>query len=429
MSRLSENKPQEKRDKHTGKWARTPSLGQAQVRGNVPGGNVPQPILGALVARGTPIASTPTLQHRCQAWRARGQCSATPFGRTSSARRPHRYMFDEYVDEGQLLEEFPHIHAQVRALGLHYIFVDQGKCNLSLVREFYVNWNTHHVRWNQGLICNNRVQFSVEALNEFLAAPYCDHSDFQAMIDQPPYRDIRHTLCRVNSVSRWDRVWDTGRHSTFHYAHLNLEACIWLKIVSNTLLSCKHTTDVTRERVVLLYRLMKGLPVNAGVVLSLITRYLYALEIEEEVHDVSPPRAPHLVYCLVDVTRTKVHDQSQGKMLSTVDRQAHDDSWIGRMFGMAKLQLRIGGHPVTEDEIETLVECYLLMDRAMYMCWMGSTFQEPIDDDDATANEEDGSEEDDSDDVGPSDDDMDAGDGVGDATSMAVDFFTNVVTS
>uniref|UniRef100_M1DZ04 Uncharacterized protein n=1 Tax=Solanum tuberosum TaxID=4113 RepID=M1DZ04_SOLTU len=271
-------------------------------------------------------------------------------------------MCDEYVDKGRLLEEFPHIHAQVRALGLHYIFVDQGKCNMSLVREFYVNWNTHHVRWNQGLICNNRVQFLVEALNEFLAAPYCDHSGFQAMIDQPPYHHIRHTLCRVNSVS------------------------------------------------------------------SLITRYLHALEIEEEFHNVFPPHAPYLVYCLVDVTRTKAHDQSQGKLLSTVDRQARDDSWMGRMFRMAKLQLRIGGRPVTEDEIETSIECYLLMDSAMYMCRMGPTFQEPLDDDDTTTDEEDGSEEDDSDDVGLGDDDMDADDGAGDAASMAVDFFMNVAT-
>ncbi|KAH0758051.1 hypothetical protein KY290_021544 [Solanum tuberosum] len=180
--------------------------------------------------------------------------------------------------------------------------------------------------------------------------------------------------------------------------------------MSSTILLCNHTTDVTRERVVLLNRLMKGLPVNA------------------EVHNVCAPHAPYLVYCLVDVTRTKTHDQSQGKLLSTVDRQARDDSWMGQMFRMAELQLQIGGRPVTEDEIETSVECYLLMDSAMYMCRMGPTFQEPLDDDDTTSDEEDGSEEDDSDDVGLGDDDIDADDGAGDAASMAVDFFMNVAT-
>ncbi|KAG5610717.1 hypothetical protein H5410_021998 [Solanum commersonii] len=63
---------------------------------------------------------------------------------------------------------------------------------------------------------------------------------------------------------------------------------------------------------------MKGLPVNVGAISrlnfglisdgasvgSIITSYLCALQIEEEVHDMCPP-APHLVYCLVDVNRTK----------------------------------------------------------------------------------------------------------------------------
>ncbi|KAH0632964.1 hypothetical protein KY284_035750 [Solanum tuberosum] len=189
---------------------------------------------------------------------------------------------------------------------------------------------------------------------------------------------------------------------------------------------------------------MKRLPVNVGAILrqnmlkfrinkwwnfcygSLLTRYLRALEIEEEVHDLCPPRAPHLVCHLVDVTKTKVHDPSQGKVFSTVDRQTRDDRWLGQMYGMTELQLPIGGHSVTEDEMATLAERYHLTDSAMYMCWMGPTFQEPIDDDDATADEEYGSKEDESHDVGPGDDDTDAGDG--DAAFMAMDFATDVVT-
>ncbi|KAH0729564.1 hypothetical protein KY290_000694 [Solanum tuberosum] len=193
----------------------------------------------------------------------------------------------------------------------------------------------------------------------------------------------------------------------------------------------------------------KGLPVNVGAILkqnmlkfrtnkrchlyygSIITRYLRALQIEEEVHDVSPPpplRAPHLVCRLVDVTRTKAHDPSQGPVLTIIDRQAPEDSWLGRMFGMAELQLQIGGRQVTEDEMATLAERYLLMDSAMYMCRMGPAFQEPIDDDDATSDEEDGSVEDESDDTGPRDDDTDTGDGDGNAASMDIDFSTNVAT-
>ncbi|KAH0767859.1 hypothetical protein KY285_003730 [Solanum tuberosum] len=324
-----------------------------------------------------------------------------------------KYLGDEYVDKRRFPQEFPHIHTQINALGLQYVLVDQGECNLILVHEFYANWNTHRVELNQGLIRDSRVRFTVEALNEFLGTPNCDNSEFLAMIERLPYHDIRHTLCGVNSVARWDRVRNMAR--------------IWLKIMCSTLLPCKHTTDVTRERVVLVYRLMKVLPVNMRAILkqnmlkfstnkrwclcygSIITRYLQALQIEEEVHDVSPPpRAPHLVCRLVDVTRTKAHDPSQGLVLTAIDRQARDDSWMGRMFGMVELQLRIGGRPVTEDKMATLAEHYPLTDSAMYLCWIGPAFQERIDDDDTTA-DEDGSDKDASYDTGPGDGDTDTG--------------------
>ncbi|KAH0732934.1 hypothetical protein KY290_000675 [Solanum tuberosum] len=77
--------------------------------------------------------------------------------------------------------------------------------------------------------------------------------------------------------------------------------------------------------------------------------------------------APHLVCRLVDVTRTKAHDLSQGKVL-TANKQAWDDSSMGRMLVMDELQLRIGVRPVTENDMATLAERYPLTDSAIYMC-------------------------------------------------------------
>ncbi|KAG5629970.1 hypothetical protein H5410_001687 [Solanum commersonii] len=128
---------------------------------------------------------------------------------------------------------------------------------------------------------------------------------------------------------------------------------------------------------------------------------------------------------LVDVTRNKAYDQSQGKVL-TANRQAWDDSLMGRMFGIDMLQLRIGGRLVTKNKMATLAEHYPLTDSVIYMCQMGPAFQEPIDGDDSTADEEDGLEKDESDDVQHGDDDIDLGVGDGDAALMAMDFTTNV---
>uniref|UniRef100_M1E183 Putative plant transposon protein domain-containing protein n=1 Tax=Solanum tuberosum TaxID=4113 RepID=M1E183_SOLTU len=199
---------------------------------------------------------------------------------------------------------------------------------------------------------------------------------------------------QLESKYMGDEVRDMGRHLTLHYGHLNLDAEIWLKIMSSTLLPCKHTTEVTRERVVLVYQLMKRLPINVGAILRQNMLKFWT----------------NMRWCLCYGNLITSHDQSHRQVLTVADRQAQDDSWMGCMFGMAELQLWISGRPVTEDEMETLAEHYPLTDSRMYMCQMGPAFQEPIDDDDTTFDKEDGSEKDVSNDVGTGDDDIDAGD-------------------
>ncbi|KAH0716680.1 hypothetical protein KY290_012943 [Solanum tuberosum] len=91
---------------------------------------------------------------------------------------------------------------------------------------------------------------------------------------------------------------------------------------------------------------------------------------------------------MVDVTRTKALDTSHGPVLFAPKRQARDDSIMARMFGMAELQLRIGGRPVTDAEMETMVERYPLTESAAFLCRTSPAFLEPLDDDEATANKE-----------------------------------------
>ncbi|KAH0708916.1 hypothetical protein KY284_010343 [Solanum tuberosum] len=151
-------------------------------------------------------------------------------------------------------------------------------------------------------------------------------------------RDIRHTLCGVDSTARWERSKDTGRHNTLHFAKFNQVARVWLKIVCSVLLPAKHLTEVTRDRVVLVYMLMKGIYINVGAILrqnmmkfrnnlwwrffygGLITRFLRAEGIEEETVDMIAAYHPDLTGKLVDVTRTKALDPSYGPVLSTQER-------------------------------------------------------------------------------------------------------------
>ncbi|KAH0708909.1 hypothetical protein KY290_010426 [Solanum tuberosum] len=265
--------------------------------------------------------------------------------------REPKYIGNEYVNEVRLQSQFLVIYRIVLELGLRFIFDHPGDCNLSLVREFYANWLIE-IKYKIVPIRGKDVKFNATILNEFLGTPNCDSDYFNTLKDKPPYRDIRHTLCGVESTARWESSKDIGRHYTFHFANFNKVARVWLKIVCSVLLPAKHLTDVTRDSVVLVYMLMKGMPING---------------IEEEV---------------VDLT-------------IAFQRQARDDCVMERMFGMAELQLWIGGRPITDEEMENLADRYPLIESAASLCRTGPAFLEPMDDDETTANEVmDGAEDD-----------------------------------
>ncbi|KAG5581078.1 hypothetical protein H5410_051705 [Solanum commersonii] len=248
------------------------------------------------------------------------------------------------------------------------------------------------------------VKFNATILNEFLATPNCDSDDFNTLKNKPPYRDIRHTLCGVESTARWERSKNIGRNNTLHFANFNQVPRVWLKIVCSVLLPAKHLTEVTRDRVVLVYMLMKRMPINVGAILrqnmikfrnnmrrrfcygSLITRFLKAQGIKEEVVDLTIVFHPNMVGKLVDMTRTKELDTSHEPILSAQERQAHDDNVMARMFGMVELQLRIGGCLVIDDEIK-MGERYPLIESVAFLCRTGPAFLESLDDDEATADE------------------------------------------
>lgn len=131
--------------------------------------------------------------------------------------------------------------------------------------EFYANWLTEikyktvPVRWKD-------VRFSTRILNEVLRTPHCNADLFNELKDKPPYRAIHHTLCGFEPSAKWEKRKDTRRYNTLHFANFNQVAHVWSKIVCSVLLPSKHLTNVIRDRVVLVYMLMKGMSINVGVI-------------------------------------------------------------------------------------------------------------------------------------------------------------------
>ncbi|KAG5595308.1 hypothetical protein H5410_036540 [Solanum commersonii] len=128
---------------------------------------------------------------------------------------------------------------------------------------------------------------------------------------------------------------DTDRYSILHYANFNQVARVSLNIVCSVFLLAKHTSDVTRDRVVLVYMLMKGMPINVGAVLrqymmkfrnnmrwrfcygELIIQFLWDEGIEDEELNMNIARSPYPICNMVDFTRTKAFDTSYSHVLST----------------------------------------------------------------------------------------------------------------
>ncbi|KAG5590178.1 hypothetical protein H5410_040692 [Solanum commersonii] len=90
--------------------------------------------------------------------------------------------------------------------------------------------------------------------------------------------------------------------------------------------------------------------------------------IEEEAVDLTVAFHPNLTCKIFDMTRTKALDTSHGPVLSAQKWQSRDDSVMARMFSMEELQLRIGGHPVIDEKLETLVDRYPLIEIAAFLC-------------------------------------------------------------
>ncbi|MCD9640871.1 hypothetical protein HAX54_026581, partial [Datura stramonium] len=60
-----------------------------------------------------------------------------------------KYGPENWIDDGRLALEFPTIEDKVHELGLGFIFAEPEECNLSLVREFFPNWDTSFGQGNE----------------------------------------------------------------------------------------------------------------------------------------------------------------------------------------------------------------------------------------------------------------------------------------
>ncbi|MCE3215868.1 hypothetical protein HAX54_003853, partial [Datura stramonium] len=106
-----------------------------------------------------------------------------------------KYAPKNWIDEGHLALEFLAIRDKIRELGAGYIFNESKRCNLTLLREFYANWDSLFEESTKINIRGQVVQFKAKRFNAFLETPTIYPSVYFILLEKPPYRDICHTLC------------------------------------------------------------------------------------------------------------------------------------------------------------------------------------------------------------------------------------------
>ncbi|MCD7458348.1 hypothetical protein HAX54_037982, partial [Datura stramonium] len=89
-----------------------------------------------------------------------------------------------WIYEGGLAVEFPTIWDKVRELGLCYIFVDPEKCNVTLVREFYANWNISFRESTKVKIWGQVVRFMYKRFNTFPGTPATNQSEYFILLER-----------------------------------------------------------------------------------------------------------------------------------------------------------------------------------------------------------------------------------------------------
>ncbi|OIT30146.1 hypothetical protein A4A49_16269 [Nicotiana attenuata] len=99
-------------------------------------------------------------------------------------------------------------------LGLSYVFKNTWDINLNLVREFYAGFDPQDTE-QLVPIRGQLIDFLATAICNFLGAPDVPVDPLDHFIRRPTYRELRHTLCGVDSTLVWVRDKKTNRHKRF----------------------------------------------------------------------------------------------------------------------------------------------------------------------------------------------------------------------
>ncbi|PIN25885.1 hypothetical protein CDL12_01366 [Handroanthus impetiginosus] len=123
-----------------------------------------------------------------------------------------------------------------------------------MVREFYANVKFNSLNANRVLVRGATIDFSSSTINHLLGALIVDElNDFEAFIQHTPSWE---TISEVLNVH--NEPIGVPRFS------LTNEAWDWLRFINARLYPSSHLSEVSKDRAVLLYAILTGVPLDIG---------------------------------------------------------------------------------------------------------------------------------------------------------------------
>ncbi|OIT07039.1 hypothetical protein A4A49_31154 [Nicotiana attenuata] len=207
------------------------------------------------------------------------------------------------------------------------------------------------------------IDFSAKAICDFLGAPNVPVEPLDQFIRRPTYRELRHTLCGVDSTAAWVRDKVTNSHNRFPKKKMKAEA---QRVNVGHLIRYQMASVRTSKKI-------DRMPFP-----NFLTRFLQHEGVEEE------PEFDHTIDQLIqqtDITNLRLKDEAGTPSLIGVERNARDDSFMAHHYGMMDLQLRIGGCPATSEERTELEQRYPLIAHARQLVGVGDGYRLPAGED------------------------------------------------
>ena len=131
----------------------------------------------------------------------------------------------------------------------------------NLVREFYANAEEH--RRGRTVVRNKTIDFSSSAINQYFGLPDIPNSEYASYRTQANYDDICNTLCVPGSVWKMSG----GSPKTLAGTSLTVEARAWQYFVCQKMMPATHFSDLTVDKAVLIYAILRGMSIDAGRVI------------------------------------------------------------------------------------------------------------------------------------------------------------------